>query len=261
MPSGDGYAGFSSMFALQSGDGVKWDGLGVPNPDVKRTEYVVAYMSLAARQNVLSILKGPGANGGGGICAGVADGTAGDDPYVCDSDRVEAIANAHCALAANGKPSADLMSLRRGNYADVPPGPCGAACPEECACDEQDHCVASWLGKTGDAGAADAGSALDAATGSNSSGDGGAAVDSGVAVANDAGSPSRNGGTSVSTGRNGSSDSDALDAGAAMGAAAPRHRDSGCGCNIVRGDTRRRSISALVTLGIIAFWRRRKLRS
>ncbi|HEY4102942.1 MAG TPA: hypothetical protein VGM44_03590, partial [Polyangiaceae bacterium] len=33
MPNGDGYAGFSHMFSLQSGDGVKWDNLGVANPD------------------------------------------------------------------------------------------------------------------------------------------------------------------------------------------------------------------------------------
>jgi hypothetical protein len=37
MPNGDGYAGFSDMFALQSLDGVRWDNLGAPNPDVKRS--------------------------------------------------------------------------------------------------------------------------------------------------------------------------------------------------------------------------------
>jgi hypothetical protein len=64
----DGYAAFSRMFALQSGDGVKWDSLGVPNPDVKRSEYVVGHMSLAAKQLVLKLLQGPGVNGGGNIC-------------------------------------------------------------------------------------------------------------------------------------------------------------------------------------------------
>ena len=76
MPGGDGYAGFSHMFALQTADGVKWDGLGVLNPAAKRSEYVAAYMSLAAGQSVLKTLQGPGANGGGEICDGTPDGTA-----------------------------------------------------------------------------------------------------------------------------------------------------------------------------------------
>jgi hypothetical protein len=263
MPSGDGYAGFSEMFALQSGDGVKWDGLGVPNPDVKRTEYVVAYMSLAARQNVLSILKGPGANGGGEICAGVADGTAGDEPYVCDSDRIEAIANAHCAIAANGKPSGDLMSLRRGSYMEVPPGQCGAACPAECACDEQEHCVASWLGrKTSDAGAAeDAGSGSDAATGGSTAHDAGGMSGRGEPVSNGGSSASGRGGTNATTGGNSSRDSGAVDAGGAVPAATRSHDDSGCGCRVLRADSRRRSVSVFVAVGIVVFWRRRKLRS
>ncbi|HET6338448.1 MAG TPA: hypothetical protein VFG30_34745, partial [Polyangiales bacterium] len=153
MPNGDGYAGFSQMFKLQSADGVRWDNLGVPNPDVKRSEYVVAYMSLAARQNVLSILQGPGANGGGAICNNTPDGTANDKPYTCDAVHIETIATAHCAIAANGKPQADLMKLKGGNYTNIPSGPCGATCPVECGCDASDHCVASWLGANGAAGA------------------------------------------------------------------------------------------------------------
>jgi hypothetical protein len=159
MPGGDGFAGFSRMFALQTGDGVKWDNLGVPNPDVKRSEYVVAYMSLAAGQSVLKTLQGPGANGGGGICNGTPDGTAGDAPYTCSGADVDAIATAHCAVAANGQKAADLTALRSGAYANVPSGSCGASCPAECACDGASHCVAPWLapkpagGGTGAAGA------------------------------------------------------------------------------------------------------------
>ncbi|HVU50651.1 MAG TPA: hypothetical protein VHL80_08175, partial [Polyangia bacterium] len=159
MPGGDGYAGFSHMFALVTGDGMKWDGLGVPNPDVKRSEYVVAYMSLAAGQSVLKTLQGPGANGGGNICNGTPDGTAGDKPYTCSQANVDAIATAHCAAIANGKKAADMQALRGGNYATVASGPCGASCPSECACDGQSHCVAPWLGARPDAGASGTGAA------------------------------------------------------------------------------------------------------
>jgi hypothetical protein len=167
MPGGDGYAGFSHMFAMQTGDGIKWDNLGVPNPDVKRSEYVVAYMSLAAGQSVLKTLQGPGANGGGNICNGTPDGTAADKPYTCSDANVNAIATAHCAANANGKKTADLQALRSGNYAGVPPGSCGATCPGECACDGQSHCVAPWLGTkpANDAGAPDASSSGAAGTG------------------------------------------------------------------------------------------------
>ena len=161
MPGGDGYAGFSHMFALQTADGVKWDGLGVPNPDVKRSEYVAAYMSLAAGQSVLKTLQGPGANGGGNICNGTPDGTTDDKPYTCASANVDAIATAHCAANANGKKTADMLALRGGDYASVPSGPCGATCPSECACDAQSHCVAPWLGTkpASDGGTSGAGTA------------------------------------------------------------------------------------------------------
>jgi len=148
MPGGDGYAGFAHMFSMQAADGLKWDGLGVPNPNVKRSEYVVAYMSLAAMQPVLGTLQGPSANSGGNICNNTPDGTVGDAPYTCSEANIDAIANAHCAIAANGSPASALSSLRSGNYAAVPAGPCGASCPGECACDAAQHCVAHWLGKT-----------------------------------------------------------------------------------------------------------------
>src|SRR5450432_67171 len=110
MPAGDGYAGFSHMFAMQTADGIKWDNLGVPNPDVKRSEYVVAFMSLAAGQSVLKTLQGPGPNGGGNICNGTPDGTPTDKPYTCSDANVNAIATAHCAANANGKKAADMQA-------------------------------------------------------------------------------------------------------------------------------------------------------
>jgi hypothetical protein len=206
MPGGDGYAGFSHMFAMQTGDGVKWDSLGVPNPDVKRSEYVVAYMSLAAGQSVLKTLQGPGANGGGNICNNTPDGTAADKPYTCSAANVDAIATAHCSVAANGKKTADLQALRSGNYATVPAGPCGATCPGECACDGANHCVAAWLGKVApsdggapDSGGTGAGGAIGAAGTTGSAGSGtGAAGTTGAAGSNGGtGAAGTNGGTGV----------------------------------------------------------------
>jgi MYXO-CTERM domain-containing protein len=166
MPNGDGFAGFSRLFALQKGDGVSWDGLGVPNPDVKRSEYVVGYMSLAAGKSMLSLLQGPGASGGGDICNGTQDAQK-DPAYVCTEAHVDAIATAHCSIAANGMPAADLKSLRQGNYGAVPSGPCGSTCPSECACDSNGHCVAPWLGLRTVVDAGTDGSAGDAASDSD----------------------------------------------------------------------------------------------
>ncbi|HMI86030.1 MAG TPA: hypothetical protein VK550_18165 [Polyangiaceae bacterium] len=210
MPNGDGYAGFSSLFAMQSGDGVKWDSLGVPNPDVKRSEYVVGYMSLAARQLVLKLLQGPGANGGGNICNNTPDGTAGDQPYTCSEANIDAIATAHCAIAANGKQAAHLSALRSGNYASVPSGPCGSTCPSECACDAASHCVAYWLGTPSDGGV-DAG--VDAGTG-GARGD--ASLDTGGAGMGGRAGSSGGRSDAATAGAGGTSDSGRAGAGGAM---------------------------------------------
>jgi hypothetical protein len=170
MPGGDGYAGFSHMFAMVTADGMKWDGLGVPNPDVKRSEYVAAYMSLAAGQSVLKTLQGPGANGGGNICNGTPDGTQGDASYTCSEANVDAIATAHCAANANGKKAADMQALRSGDYAAVASGPCGATCPSECGCDAESHCVAPWLGAKASVDAGTAGAGTGGGTGSADAG-------------------------------------------------------------------------------------------
>jgi hypothetical protein len=200
MPNGDGFAGFSHMFALQTGDGVKWDSLGVPNPDVKRSEYVTAYMSLATGKTVLPLLQGPGANGGGKICNNTPDGTQGDAPYTCNEAHVDAIATAHCSIAANGKPAADLNKLRAGTYDGIASGPCGATCPSECACDTSNHCVAPWLGKqqagAGGAGGMSSGGASGAGTsGGGLSGAGAGAPNLGAGGAESGGAPEFGGAT------------------------------------------------------------------
>ena len=248
MPRGDGFAGFSHMFALQSADGVQWDRLGVANPDVKRSEYVAAYMSLAAGQNVLSLLQGPGQNGGGGICSGKPDGTQGDQPYTCSAGRINAIASAHCAVAANGKRMADLASLRAGNAATVPSGPCGSACPGECGCDTANHCVARWLTAAGssDAGPAepDAGVSVDTgATGGTGAGGAGGRGAGGA------------GGSAGTTGGAGGAGTDAGPSGNGNASTA-----SGCNCQV--SDARGSSTSgALLIAGALAtLWRRRRTR-
>jgi hypothetical protein len=221
MPGADGFAGFSRQFALQTADGVKWDGLGAKNPDVKRSEYVAGYMSLAAGQSVLGLLQGPGENGGGKICNGTADGTAGDQPYTCSQANIDAIASAHCAIAANGKPAADLSALRSGKYTNVPSGPCGKTCPSECACDATEHCVAAWLGgalPTVDAGV----------DGGQATKDGGASASDAGAVRSDAASDEPDPSAEDDAGESEGADDDE-DAG--ENADGPRHH--GCACSAV----------------------------
>jgi hypothetical protein len=95
---------------------------------------------------VLWVLQGPGQDGGGNICNGTPDGTPEDAPYVCDEQRIDAIATAHCAIAASGKPQAELNKLRSGAYSSVIAGPCSASCTSECACNTQSmQCVPFWL--------------------------------------------------------------------------------------------------------------------
>jgi hypothetical protein len=244
MPMGDGFGGFSHMFALQAGDGVKWDGLGVGNPDVKRSEYVVAYMSLAARAPMLPLLQGPGANGGGGICNSTPDGTAADKPYTCSESHIDAIANAHCAIAVRGKPASDLTALRSGKYSDVAPAACGAKCPSECACDGQQHCVAAWVVEANDAG-------MEPAAEGGKGGQGGHAV--APVAGRGAAAVSGGGGGGGGGGR------DAFDAGVTN---APAGADSGCGCRVLGppagGALSRASWAGLVCALVLARIRSRR---
>jgi hypothetical protein len=158
MPNMDGLAGFSKVFSLVAGDKMTWGNLG-SNPNQKLSEYVIAYMALVVGQNggeVLKTVQGPSANGGGNICNGTSDGQ--DPTYMCSESDVDAIATAHCALAAKGQPAADLTAYGMGDFASVSMGPCGATCPAECGCDTSPmHCVAPWVAKNGGLGGADAG--------------------------------------------------------------------------------------------------------
>jgi hypothetical protein len=162
LPSmGDGYQGFSRIFSYVEEDGMDWDNVATngANPDERRSEYVAAYLSLGAGQSVLPLLKNPSPGYHSGtswpVCAGAWDGTSGDPnpSYVCSESNIDAIATAHCSVAANGRAAADLSALRSGNYESVQPGPCGATCPSECACDTSTgHCVAPWLAPASSSG-------------------------------------------------------------------------------------------------------------
>jgi hypothetical protein len=171
---GVGYDGLSRVFDYVEGDGISWDRLGVPNPDVKRTEYVMAYLSLGAEKSVVPIMQ----------AAHVGDGTdsgAGDAGYHVSQDHVDAIATAHCSIAAAKAQGMDVGSsldaLKSGNYDAVTvKGACGTGCGTECACDKDANlCVAPWLGEAiggvgdGDSGDGDSG---DGDSGDGDSGDG-----------------------------------------------------------------------------------------
>jgi hypothetical protein len=140
-----GYDGLSRVFGMVRGDKVSWDGLGVENPDKKRTEYVIAYLSLGAGKPVTPILR----------AAHVGDGTesgAGDAGYKVSDANIDAVAAAHCAIAAAGAQGTDvtasLKALRSGNFAGVTvKGACGTGCPAECGCKTADNaCTAPWMG-------------------------------------------------------------------------------------------------------------------
>ncbi len=252
MPNGDGFAGFSHMFSMLSADGVKWDNLGVPNPNVKRSEYVAAYMSLATNKAVLPLLQGPGDNGGGKICNNTADGTQGDAPYTCNEAHIDAIATAHCSIAANGKPSADLSKLRAGTYDGIASGPCGATCPSECACDMSNHCVAPWLGKqqpaTGGSGGTSSGGASSGGTAGGNASNGGAST-AGAGAPSAGGTDATGGAPTSAGGAPGTPSAGAPSAGgstasggsvSAAGTGAPgKTPDSSSGCSCRTAEQRR----------------------
>jgi hypothetical protein len=145
---GMGYSGFSHIFGYVSGDKLDWDSVAQnngANPDQRRTEYVIAYLSLGARQSLLPVMQM--ANVGNGH-----DDGQGDPTYTAQQANIDAIATAHCAIAAakaQGKDeSADLAALQAGNYGAVTAkGACGSGCPAECGCKSSTNaCVAPWLG-------------------------------------------------------------------------------------------------------------------
>lgn len=142
-----GFTGYSRIFGLVQKDGMHWDDVADngANPDVRRTEYVIAYLSLGAGQSQLMTMQ----------AANVANGTpdgAGDAGYTAQESDIDAIATAHCAIAAAAaqgtNESSDLKAFQSGNYAGVKAaGTCGSGCPSECGClKSTNRCVAPWLG-------------------------------------------------------------------------------------------------------------------
>ena len=169
-----GYPGFSRVFGFVKGDKLSWDGLGVPNSDVKRTEYVMAYLSLGAGKPVTPIMQ----------AAHVGDGTPGsmnDAGYVVSEANIDVIATDHCAILAAASQgvdvTADRKALRSGDYSSVKAkGACGAGCPVECGCKlSTNACVAPWLGDpvSGAGGAGGGGGATGSSTAVTSAGTGG----------------------------------------------------------------------------------------
>ena len=278
-----GFDGYSRVFKLVEADKMSWDGLGVPNADVKRTEYVIAYLSLGAQKSVTDIMK----------AAHVGDGTAsghGDAGYMVSQQNVDAIANAHCAIAAAGAQGQNVaaaqQSLRKGSYAAVSvTGTCGQGCPSECACDMQaNKCVAPWLGTpqgvggTGGAGGMSAGGAGNASSGAPNGGGGagqagssagGSGTGSPVAggTSGGGGGPSSAGGQSsvgmsgAATG--GAAGASASSAGNSTGGAASATDtavgDAGCSCRAAGGSRASLFLSGLLAvLGLIGLRARRR---
>ena len=151
-----GFAGYSRIFSYIKADQLSWDAVAVAgaNPDARRTEYVIAYLSLGAGHSVLPTLQA--AN----VANGQSDGTTADPTYTAQESHIDPIANAHCEIAAaamaGADESADRAALQSGNYAAVQRGGNCGSCPTECLCNAtQTLCVAPWLTDT--VGGVDAG--------------------------------------------------------------------------------------------------------
>jgi hypothetical protein len=258
---GNGYQGFSRIFGYIQGDGLSWDNVATAgaNPDQRRSEYVAAYLSLGAGQSVLPIMQNPSSGYGAGkswaVCNGQWDGISGDPnpSYTCSEANVDAIATAHCSIAANGKPMADLSALQSGDYASVKSGPCGATCPSECGCKtSSNQCVAPWLA---DAPPNDAGLALDAGgTGSSSGTSGGGS--GGGSGGSSGGVGGGSGGSSGAGSGGGSGGATGSDGGFGDTGGTPSG-SSGCGCTVPRARTAASSLLAGGALLALAFRRRR----
>jgi hypothetical protein len=222
-----GFEGWTNVFAYIRGDQMSWDDLGVANPAELRTEYVTAYVSLGPGQSVLPILQS--AN----VANGTQDGVQGDVAYTATEANVDAIATAHCSIAAaaaqGGDETADRAALTSGNFAGVTAhGTCGAGCPSECGCKTSANlCVAPWLADEVEDGGMHAD---DAGGGSDS---GASTPDGGAGQSIDAGLPAGDAGGFVDDGS----------------PAAP----SGCNCELL-GDRERGTSapSALAIAGLVA---------
>jgi hypothetical protein len=206
-------------------------------------------------------VQGPGANGGGKICNGTQDATN-DATYTCSEAHIDSIATAHCSIAANNKPSADLTALRSGNYANIPSGPCGATCPSECACDSSNHCVAPWLGTAsgGSGGASSGGGSGVAGAGGASNSGGGNGVTSNGGTGTSGGATASAGATSTSGGATPScggalgtaGTSSSAGSGDVAGSSDGSTNDSkGCSCRAA-GQSRNHSLAGLLLASAFA---------
>jgi hypothetical protein len=236
-----GYDGLSRVFGWVESDKVSWDNLGVPNPDVKRTEYVMAYLSLGAGKPVTSIMKG----------AHVGDGTddgakQGDKPYTVNDANIDAIATAHCAIvsakAQGTDTSSDEHALQSGDYANVKAaGACGQGCPAECGCKTATNkCVAPWLtgavpsdAGTGGGSGGSSGGTTGGGSGGTTGGGSGGATGGGSGGATGGGSGGATGGGSGGAGGGGNGGGNGAGGG---GNGAGGGGTGASGCAVVGGD-------------------------
>ena len=208
-----GFGGLSRVFAWVGKDKLSWDGLGVANPDKKRTEYVMAYLSLGAGKQVTSIMQA--ANVGNG-----KDDGAGDPGYNVVAADIDAIASDHCALvsaeAQGVNVTNDWKAFRSGNFAGVTKGgTCGNGCPAaECGCKSSTNkCVPLWLSDNPTAppdsgvGGGNDDSGIGGGNGDDDGGSGGGAPDATTGSHTDAGKTGGGGGNG-DTGGNGSGNGD-----------------------------------------------------
>lgn len=145
------------------GDGMQWTNLRDPpnyntqttfvsgNPSALLADYVTAYLSLSAAQDVTAQVSAAGV---GQQPPSWPSGTP-FTPYTVDGTQVGLIADAHCAVnAARAQGSANnsraLQLLQIGNYQGalnaVAGGySCGNGCPTtECGCSSSNTCVAAF---------------------------------------------------------------------------------------------------------------------
>jgi len=169
-----GFEGLRRTFELVRGDHLSWFDLRDPpafteqtpfvsgNPSVLLSNYVGAYLSLGAGEDVTARLLAAGVGARPENWEGEWQSTA------PSSDVVTAIANAHCAIAAADAAGTDVTAARealiRGDHAGAQVAAvsdCAQHCPGECACDAAGACVAPWTVDPPPPGPVDAGSAGD----------------------------------------------------------------------------------------------------
>ncbi|MGE0325765.1 MAG: MYXO-CTERM sorting domain-containing protein [Polyangiaceae bacterium] len=255
-----GFKGYQEAFGLIQGDGLHWTDLRDPpgydtrndcvsgNPSQLLGEYVTAYLSIPAREDLTQQMTDAGVGQ-------VVDNLC--PAYSLSSQNVGDIADAHCAIGAAKAAGVDvgpaLGELRRGNFAgaDVQGYTCSQHCPTECACDSQSgRCVAPWRGDSPPAGTGGTGGA------SNSGGFGGegAAPGSGGTGAESTGGSQTSGGSGGTTNAGGSAG-----AGHFMPVTSGSD-DSSCSCRVPGGKRSAHHGALWLVLGALLIGTRRRTR-